>query len=556
MTEPLRIDYEAFARELDALRAEIDATPSHDDFSHLRKIEGWGRLCSGLGYGTAWIAPNPVSAWLIGQGSMVRWTMMAHHVGHRGYDKVPGVPERYTSKGFAQGSRRLIDWFDWIDPEAWAYEHNVLHHYHTGELADPDLVEENTRVMRESSLPRPLRYVVVGFYALSWKWSYYAPNTFQVLHRAKERRAASKSGQDASSKAEAGGDAGQPASKKGSKADENDQIARTKDSYLSAFDLRTDEGRAFWKRCILPYGAIRFIGLPALYAPLGPWAVFSVWANSAMAEAFTNAYTFLVIASNHAGDDLYRFEGKATDRAEFYARQVMGSVNYETGGDLRDFLHGFLNYQIEHHVFPDLPMRRYQQIQPRVKAICEKYGVPYVQEGVFKRAKRLVDIMVGKTAMLRGRTLSRTDRQVALAAELGLRDPCRARPGGRGGGTLLTHGTSLPLRRGENLGACVDERATVYGGGGDVVDALDDGGLLRADVRWLFCHADPPGAPAGAPPIPPDPDGDRGPHRHRDDLLCPEQGRRWIPGFPYGWVDADALASLAQGEGDGRFWRH
>jgi hypothetical protein len=34
-----------------------------------------------------------------------------------------------------------------------------------------------------------------------------------------------------------------------------------------------------------------------------------------------------------------------------------------------------------------------------VKAICEKHGVPYVQENVFRRVKKLVDIMVGKTSM-------------------------------------------------------------------------------------------------------------------------------------------------------------
>jgi fatty acid desaturase len=405
MTEPLRIDYEAFARELDALRAEVDASLGPDDFAHLRKIEGWGRLCSGLGYGTAWIAPNPVSAWLIGQGSTARWTMMAHHVCHRGYDKVPGVPERYTSKKFATGSRRLVDWFDWIDPEAWIYEHNVLHHYHTGELADPDLVEENVRAIRDSNLPMPLRYAVVGFYSLSWKWSYYAPNTLQVLQRAKKRRAAARNGEVA--KAEAANDSG----------DDPTKNVRTSEKYLSAFDPRTDEGRDFWKRCMLPYGLLRFGAIPAAYAPLGPWAVFSVWSNSVMAEAFNNLHSFLIIASNHAGDDLYRFEGKPSDRAEFYVRQVLGSVNYRTGGDVNDFLHGFLNYQIEHHVFPDLPMRQYQLIQPRVKAICEKHGVPYVQESVFKRARRLVDIMVGKTSMLRGRTLSRTERQIPLAAE-------------------------------------------------------------------------------------------------------------------------------------------
>jgi hypothetical protein len=37
-------------------------------------------------------------------GRSTRWLLM-HHVGHRGYDKVPGVPAKYTSKVFARGWR-------------------------------------------------------------------------------------------------------------------------------------------------------------------------------------------------------------------------------------------------------------------------------------------------------------------------------------------------------------------------------------------------------------------------------------------------------------------
>merc|ERR1712070_283632 len=32
----------------------------------------------------------------------------------------------------------------------------------------------------------------------------------------------------------------------------------------------------------------------------------------------------------------------------YYMRQVTSSVNFRTGGDLNDFMHGWLNYQIEH----------------------------------------------------------------------------------------------------------------------------------------------------------------------------------------------------------------
>lgn len=55
--------------------------------------------------------------------------------------------------------------------------------------------------------------------------------------------------------------------------------------------------------------------------------------------------------------------------------------------------------QIEHHVWPDLSMLQYQKGAPKLKAICEKHGVPYVQENVFERLRKTVDIMVGKTTM-------------------------------------------------------------------------------------------------------------------------------------------------------------
>ena len=56
-----------------------------------------------------------------------------------------------------------------------------------------------------------------------------------------------------------------------------------------------------------------------------------------------------------------------------------------------DFWHGFLNYQIEHHVYPDLSMLQYQKGAPRLKAICDKH------ESVFERFRKTVDIMVGRT---------------------------------------------------------------------------------------------------------------------------------------------------------------
>ena len=372
---PDRSRLEAFARGLAALRAEVAAEIGADDVAHMKRAERWGRACTALGYATAWIAPNPVSACLISLGNTSRWTIMMHHLGHRAFDDVQGAPSRYHSKRFAAGRRRFIDWADWILPEAWRHEHNVLHHYHVGEELDPDVVEINTRDIRDAHLPMPLKYAAVAFYACTWKLTYYAPSTFLAYVRARERR----SGHAVS------------------------EYVRTA-SYASAFNPLRPLGREFLSRCVVPYVAYRFVAIPALYAPLLPLAPFAsvnVLLNSVAAEVLTNLHTFVVIAPNHAGDDLYRFDGRSGDPVEHVFRQVVGSANYTGGSDVADFLQGYLNYQIEHHLWPDLTPLRCREVQPRVKALCEEHGVPYVQESLLRRASRLVDIFVGKTSMKR-----------------------------------------------------------------------------------------------------------------------------------------------------------
>jgi fatty acid desaturase len=374
---PAPIDTQGFGRAMDELRATMKASLGQRDLDHFRRMERWGRLCSIAGYATAWIAPNPISAFLMSLGNTTRWTIMMHHVAHGGLDRVPNVPARYTSDRFAQGSRRFVDWLDWIHPEAWHQEHKV-HHYRTGEVEDPDLVEDNVRLIRELRAPAVFKYAAIAFIALTWKLSYYAPNTFKTLCVKRRRRA------------------GLP----GVKRDRG--WFRRIYPWIDQFNFRTDEGREFWRRCVLPYGIFRFVLLPGLFLPLGPVAAANVLANSLLAEALTNLHSFLIIVTNHAGDDVHRFDTRARSRAEFYVRQVMGSVNFTDGGnDLSDFLLGYLNYQIEHHLFPDLPPLKYREVQPQVKAICAQYGVPYVEDTLLNRVRKLFLVISGETSMKR-----------------------------------------------------------------------------------------------------------------------------------------------------------
>jgi len=60
-------------------------------------------------------------------------------------------------------------------------------------------------------------------------------------------------------------------------------------------------------------------------------------------------------------------------------------------------MQGWLNYQVEHHVFPDLTVRQYQRAHKRMREICVQHQVPLVTESIFKRVWKLTQIMTGAT---------------------------------------------------------------------------------------------------------------------------------------------------------------
>jgi fatty acid desaturase len=362
------IDYEGFTREIEVLRRDVFQSLCYQDFLHLLKMERIGKLCSLLGFATAWMIPNPISAMLIAQGILTRWLLM-HHISHGGYDRVPGVPPNYTSHSFARGWRRFIDWFDWILPYAWACEHNFLHHYHTGEDRDPDLVERHAELMHNWRCPHIIKYLVLFLLGITWKLSYYAPSTLNAFETHKNKQSHPR--------------------------------PVTPIGFSNFFDLRNSLVRKLWLSCFLPFFMLHFVVIPLLFLPLGKTAVLFVLINRVLAELITNFHTYMIIAPNHTGSDLFRFDHHYKNKQEFYVNQVLGTVNYTTGNDWIDYPQMWLNYQIEHHLIPNLPMTKYQEIQPRVQALCKKCNLPYIQESVFTRFKKFLHVCVGKGTMVR-----------------------------------------------------------------------------------------------------------------------------------------------------------
>ncbi|KAK3272524.1 hypothetical protein CYMTET_19181 [Cymbomonas tetramitiformis] len=403
------LDLEGWGNEMRALERELKAEQGESDVSHLNGVLFWSNVCYFSGLALAGVcnplSGNPISALLISTAIFARWTMVGHHVSHGGYTgqarTESGGNEWFHRAKFAKGlQRRALDWLDWMLPEAWDVEHNNLHHYQLGEGGDPDLVEKNLKMIREQPIPVWARYLRVAVLMPVWKWYYYAPNTLKEMSAAHVKRAETNPKYAGAT-----------------------QPFKTSEPATFALALRAMvmegnvEPMAATLRVLLPYFAFHFVLCPLPFYLIGGSSIGNIaLANFVLAELITNVHSFIVIVTNHCGKDVYRFDTQCAPRSnEFYLRAVIGSVNYRTAhttpgrpedkpagmlGNVNDFMHGWLNYQIEHHMFPELSMLSYQKAMPRVKEACERYGVPYVQQSVWTRLKRTLEIMVGTENML------------------------------------------------------------------------------------------------------------------------------------------------------------
>jgi fatty acid desaturase len=105
------------------------------------------------------------------------------------------------------------------------------------------------------------------------------------------------------------------------------------------------------------------------------------------ANMVRNLWTYAIIFCGHFPDQTYTFsEEEVADetRGGFYVRQLLGSANIE-GSPIFHVMSGNLGYQVEHHLFPDMPSSRYSQIAPKVRDICERYDLPYNSGPFFKQ---------------------------------------------------------------------------------------------------------------------------------------------------------------------------
>ena len=141
-------------------------------------------------------------------------------------------------------------------------------------------------------------------------------------------------------------------------------------------------------------------------------------------------------------------------RGEWYLRQMLGSANI-SGSKAMHLMTGNLSHQIEHHLFPDLPSNRYQEIAPEgagaLRALrADLHHRPAAQAGRLGVAQglpalaaqppdRTRDAAAGPRARAGRRRLTETQSPKAQKRRNAKLRKAKAQP--------LSSGRPLPMRR-------------------------------------------------------------------------------------------------------------
>jgi NADPH-dependent stearoyl-CoA 9-desaturase len=316
-------DIEALAAELEAIRRDIEDSRGAKDRAYIRRaiafqrcLDVAARLVIGRSRGKV--------GWAVGTAALavaksIENMELAHNIGHGQWDWM-NDPEIHSS---------TWEWDMAGLSSQWRFSHNYRHHVFTNVVGmDDDLGYGVLRVTRDqqwrpTTLLAPLRGLLL---ALVFEWGI----ALHGLHSEHER---------ASSEAERSACTGALLRKMARQAGKDYVL-------FPALSLRR------WRRTL---------------------------AANVAANLLRNVWAYVVIVCGHFADGAEKFTPTALEgetKADWYLRQMLGTANFRAG-PVMAFLSGNLCYQIEHHLYPDLPSNRYAAISERVRAVCTTYDLPY-----------------------------------------------------------------------------------------------------------------------------------------------------------------------------------
>lgn len=323
-------DIENLGIELDAIRQDIEDSRGERDARYIRRTIAAQRALE-VGARVVLAASSRRSAWwtgtvALGVAKIIENMEIGHNVMHGQWDWM-NDPEIHSSSW---------EWDMSGASKHWRFTHNFMHHKYTNILGmDDDVGYGVIRVTRDARWKPFNLYGNLLFntlLAIGFEWGVGLQHLeLGKIFKGRDDRAAT--------------------------------LVRVKEFSIKA-------GHQIAKD---------YLVWPALTS-LSPGATYkSTLKANAVANVIRNVWANAVIFCGHFPDGAEKFtktDMVGESRGQWYLRQMLGSANFNSGPALA-FMSGNLCHQIEHHLFPDLPSNRYAEIAVRVRALCDKYDLPY-----------------------------------------------------------------------------------------------------------------------------------------------------------------------------------
>jgi fatty acid desaturase len=331
-------EVEQIGRELDQIRKDIEESRGADDAAYINRMIKIQRALMAAGRVTliagtqlketrkpAWV----LGAGLLGLGKILENMEIGHNVMHGQWDWM-NDPEIHSSNW---------EWDTAQPAEQWKHSHNYIHHQFTNVLGyDNDIGYGVLRMAREQ------------------KWSPY--NLGQPIY--------------------------------------NSLLATLFEWGVALHDLDIERIRKGEKdpkemkrqlKQIFRKGRNQVLKDYVVYPALAGKQWKTVMTANVTANIMRNLWSYMIIFCGHFPDGAVHFteeEIEDESRSEWYLRQILGSANFE-GSRLLHIISGSLGFQIEHHIYPDLPSNRYPEISEKVQALAAKYDIPYTTGPLYRQ---------------------------------------------------------------------------------------------------------------------------------------------------------------------------
>ncbi|MGY0386809.1 fatty acid desaturase family protein [Nocardioides sp. WG-D5] len=316
-------ELEAFGQEMDAIRQRIVADLGEKDSAYIYDIVKKQRAFEIAGRALFYL---PVIGWVpavacLSISKILDNMEIGHNVMHGQYDWM-GDPDLNS---------RMFEWDNVCPSDQWKYSHNYIHHTFTNVLGKDRDIGYGILRMDEDQKWHPyfLGNPVYAFLLMIFfEWGV-AMHDLEV-----------------------------------------ENLVAGKRTFADNADLHRGLMKKVKRQALKDY-----VLFPLLSGPLAPLTFL----GNATANLVRNIWAFNIIFCGHFPAGVASFsqeECQDETQGHWYYRQLLGSANI-TGGRIFHIMSGNLSHQIEHHLFPDLPARRYPEIAEEVREICERYGLSY-----------------------------------------------------------------------------------------------------------------------------------------------------------------------------------